>query len=176
MKAIEITMAAAILAISAGCSFMEEAELQKKQRAEANTWLVESFRDAAIENAIVREHTIYPYQFIQNSADMTELGRRDMRVLAEFFRDNPGQLNVRKADTPDELYDKRVKKVVRELADAGVDMDRMDISDGLPGGDGITGSEAVLHFKDKVLQVEQEEKTTTAWTSTTDGGSTTTGE
>ena len=144
----------------------DSADAQRQQRAEANAWLVESLRDAAIENAIIREHTIYPYQFNENSAELNELGQRDMRILADYFKENPGDLNVRKASTAHDLYDNRVKKVIAVLTDAGVDMDRVEISDGLPGGDGITGSEATLRFKDKVLQVEQQDKTTTYYTRT----------
>ena len=90
--------------------------------------------------------------------------------LAAFFKDNPGQLNIRKAATPDKLYSKRVEKVLSLMAEAGVDRMRIQVSDGLPGGDGITGSEAVLQFKDNVLRVEQEQKTTTAYTTSAQPG------
>ena len=164
MKAIKIAVTAAILVFAVGCP--QENPTPQQQRAEVNAWLVESFRDAAIENAIVREHTIYPYQFIQNSVELNELGQRDVRILAEHFKDNPGQLNIRKSDTPAKLYQDRVQKVLSLLVDAGVDKNRIQVGDDLPGGDGITGSEAVLQFKDQVLRVAQEEKTTTAYTTT----------
>ena len=94
------------------------------------------------------------------------MGQRDVRILARHFKDSPGQLNIRKSATPAKLYQKRIQKVLSMLVDAGVDRNRIQVGDGLPGGDGITGSEAVLQFKDQVLRVEQQEKTTTAYTTT----------
>lgn len=47
------------------------------------------------------------------------------------------QLNVRRGRVVDQLYDARVKAVISFLDDAGVDSERIGISDGFPGGHGM---------------------------------------
>ncbi len=103
--------------------------------------LVNTVNNIQVENAIVTQHTLFPYHFVTDGAALNDLGQRDLTVLARHYKENPGVLNVRKGKTADELYTARVAQVKTALKDAGVNLDRMAISDGLPGGPGMRAEE-----------------------------------
>ena len=105
----------------------------------------------AIQNAIVSQHTLYPYHFIINSQKLNKLGLRDFGVLAANFKENPGDLNISRGDVTEQLYQARVNNISRMLQDKGVNADRINIQDGMPGGTGI-GSESVLKILEKSLE------------------------
>jgi len=109
-----------------------------------DSWMVQATDDAAICNAIIRQHTLYPYQFIANSAELNALGARDATVLASHYKEYPGRLNVRRGPESDALYRKRVAKVVDYLRIRGVATDKIKVEDKLAGGDGIASELAVL--------------------------------
>ena len=140
MKLSRILTTATIVMAIVGCDSTPHG---LQDRSSVNAWLVNSFNDAAIENAIVAQHTLFPYHFLANSAALNDLGKADLGVLAGHYRLHPGQLNVRQGDTPETVYKARVKVVLDELAAAGVDTEGTLIEDGLPGGDGMP-SERVL--------------------------------
>jgi hypothetical protein len=71
---------------------------------------------------------------------LNNLGQRDASVLASHFRLSPGQLNVRRGSESEELYDKRVKKVVEYMRHAGVPAQRISIKDLPAGGDGMAST------------------------------------
>ena len=106
-------------------------------------WVSEAIRRAAVERAIVVQHTLYAYHFVDGSADLNALGAQDLAVLAAHFREHAGELNVRRANTAAALFEARVTAVARALAQAGVPAARVTVADGLPGGDGAT-SERVI--------------------------------
>ena len=108
-----------------------------------NSQLINSYNDVAIQNAIVSQHTLYPYHFVKNGAELNELGQRDLAVLTGHFINYPGHLNIRRHNTSTELYDARVNMVRERLQQAGIAKERISISDDMPGGSGIT-SERVL--------------------------------
>jgi len=53
-------------------------------------------------------------------------------------------LNVRRGDVPVELYERRVSFVTDQLRQAGVEVGRMGLSDGMPGGTGMSSNRVVL--------------------------------
>ena len=108
------------------------------------------YRAEAVDNAVIREHTIYPYQFVEGRAELNELGRRDVNVLAEHYGGQGGTLNVRRGDAAQELYMGRCKAVMEALAVAGVDQKRILLADGLPGGDGMSSRQVLI-----ILESEQ---------------------
>jgi hypothetical protein len=117
-----------------------------------NSKLVTVYNDMAIENAIITQHTLYPYHFVQNSQELNELGFRDFGVLAGHFIENPGTLNVRQDHSvTDDLHERRVEFVQEMLEEAGVDSDRINIEDGMPGGSGLA-SERVLFILEKAKE------------------------
>ena len=103
-----------------------------------NAELINTYNDIAIQNAIISQHTLYPYHFVNNSDKLNKLGMRDLVVLANHFVSNPGALNVRQNGTADQLYQARVSFVIEQLQLTGVETDRMYISDSMPSGDGMT--------------------------------------
>lgn len=105
--------------------------------------LINIYNDIALENAIISQHTLYPYHFVKNGAELDELGKRDLAVLIRHFVKQAGHLNIRKYNIPAELYEARVESVHKRLQEAGINMDRISISDDMPGGSGIT-SESIL--------------------------------
>jgi len=108
-----------------------------------NSQLVKTYNDIAMQNAIVSQHTLFPYHFVTNGAELNELGRRDLAALTSHFIKHPGHLNIRRHNTPADLYEARINTVRGRLIEAGIDKERISISDDMPGGEGIT-SEKVL--------------------------------
>jgi hypothetical protein len=172
MKLLSNAALAVLLMLAAGCD-SQDMSVSRRNGEVVDTWLVQSMQDAQVNNAVIRQHTMYPYHFVENSADLNELGQRDLDVLAGHFRDNPGQMNLRRGEASEELWKARCQTVVNRLAQDGVDINRVKVDDGLPGGDGITSTEVVLRFKKYVLSAEDKEVETTTWTSTSGGNSNT---
>jgi hypothetical protein len=130
-----------VLAAVAGCT--PQAPRTLDDRA-PNAVMVNSYADAAVENAILAQHTLYPYHFIRDASTLNELGWKDVKVLAAYYKDNPGPLSIRRLDTPQALYEARVAEVKKALAVAGVKVERIAVSDSSPGGDGMTGERVIL--------------------------------
>lgn len=129
-----------------------------------NSKLVNTYNDIAIQNAVVSQHTLFPYHFVENGAELNELGQKDLAVLTSHFIKHPGHLNVRKHNTPGDLYKARVNLIRDRLQQAGIASKRISISDGMPGGSGMT-SERVL----VILEQESEGTSTTTSTSISTG-------
>jgi uncharacterized membrane protein YgcG len=115
------------------------------KKGAGDKWLAATVQDAAIRNGILTQQMLYPYHFVENSAELNELGAMDLAVLADHYRLYPGDLGIRRGHTRAELYDARVKAVREGLAMAGVDTSRMKLlADSLQGGEGMA-SERVIH-------------------------------
>jgi len=116
--------------------------------------LVRTLNNIGVENAIITQHTLYPYHFVVDGERLNELGQRDFAVLARHFSEHPGLLNVRQGEgISGELYQARVAQVVSRLKEAGVEPGRVSISDGEPGGPGIR-SERVVTILQKMATTE----------------------
>ncbi|MHC4332095.1 MAG: hypothetical protein ACYSWW_28705 [Planctomycetota bacterium] len=131
-----------------------EEDLQEN-RSLVNRSLVNSYNDIAIQNAIVSQHTLFPYHFVTNGAELNELGQRDLAALNTHFVENAGHLNIRRHNTPAALYEARVNFVRDRLQEAGIDMKRMTISDDMPGGSGMPSESAL-----QILEKEAEDTST----------------
>jgi hypothetical protein len=105
--------------------------------------MIQMLNNTTVENAVIAQHTMFPYHFVVNSSVLNELGRRDLGILARHFLTAPGQVNVRRGDAPDELYELRVSNVMERMIAFGVDPERVAVTDALPGGSGMA-SEFVL--------------------------------
>jgi len=127
--------------LTLGC---QETVEESPDRHLMNSRLINTYNDIALESAIISQHTVYPYHFVKNGAELNELGKRDLAVLIRhFWIKQAGHLNIRKYNIPAELYETRVESVHKRLQEAGINMDRISISDDMPGGSGIT-SESIL--------------------------------
>jgi len=145
MKLSTMIMTVFFCILTIGC----QEEVQKNSDDHLiNSQLVRSYNDIAMQNAIVSQHTLFPYHFVENGAELNELGQRDLAALTNHFIKYPGHLNIRRHDTAEDLYEARVNVVHKRLVDAGIDMGRISISDDMPGGAGIT-SERVLIILEK---------------------------
>lgn len=139
--------------------------LTDDQRRTANVWMTESVQDQSVENAIVRQHTVFPYHFIENSAKLNNLGTRDLTVLAKHFRDYPGPLNVRRDDAAESLYAERINTVKNFLEKEGVAVEEVSISDSPAGGDGMPSEQVV-----QILTESRERQSGSSSTRQTTGG------
>lgn len=124
----------------AGC----QADPQADQRVEFNSRLVEAFSSHAIQNAIVTQHTLFPYHFITDTAELNELGRRDMGVLTAHYRLQGGELSIRRGDATAGLYESRVKAIRDTLIRDGIKAEKVHLSDGPAGGDGTSSERVVM--------------------------------
>jgi hypothetical protein len=124
----------------AGC---EGEQAGNKAEKNLDVELVNTVNNIQVENAIITQHTLYPYHFVTDGAGLNELGQRDLTVLARHFKEHSGVLNVRKGEAAAELYSARVAQVQSRLKEAGVDVGRVTISDGMPGGPGMPSGRIV---------------------------------
>ena len=129
----------------AGCSEME----QNQNRHLINSGLINTYKDTSVQNAIISQHTLYPYHFVNNSAELNELGLRDIAVLSAHFDRNPGQLNIRHGNVSTDLYVDRIDFVLDKLKKAGINTRKIDITDGMPGGSGMTSDAVIVALEDE---------------------------
>lgn len=130
-----------------GCSNCCDIPPSAEFNSETNAEMVNRIDDIAIHNAILRQHTLYPYHFEIDAPELNGLGRRDFDVLASHFRKYPGSLSLRKGDASDKLYKARLDAVNDALVKAGVTKDRVTLADVPPGGDGISSDQALRILK-----------------------------
>ena len=152
MRTFVLLLCAAVITGGGGC--VQPMDRAAKKAPALNRRLVNSFNDAAIKNAIIVQHTLFPYCFEQDSSTLNQLGQHRLEVLAGHFKDREGQVNVRRGDVPEELYRARVERVKEDPPVAGVDLSRIKVRDALPGGPGMK-SERVLEVKDRTLETHQ---------------------
>ncbi|MCI0499673.1 MAG: hypothetical protein L0Y36_08345 [Planctomycetales bacterium] len=127
-----------------GCYKEEEViEPAPIDQSKVDKALVESYSDLAIQNAIIAQHTIYPYHFVTNSAQLNGLGERDLAVLTAHFQQNPGQICLAQGQTESLLYQSRAQTIYEKLLQAGIPDGKIRITGGLPGGDGMPSSAVI---------------------------------
>lgn len=135
-------------AFLAGC---EQSTAQAPDERVVNTRLLNSYSDTAVQNAIISQHALYAYHFVQDGPELNELGERDLAVLARHFAVNGGELSIRRHDIPAELYQARVNTVRERLREAGIDLERVRVSEGMPGGSGIASESVLVIMQSKGL-------------------------
>lgn len=151
------------------CGCNETAKEGDLDKSLINAELVNALNDTSMRNAIISQHTIFPYHFAENSDKLNELGEHDLSVLAGYFKDNPGPLNVRRNNTTEDIYQARVKFVLNQLKQAGVETSRISVSDGMPGGEGMP-SEKVLNIMENKNPFTQGKTKTSGTTIRSKGG------
>jgi len=153
MKTCLLTVAVAAALALAGC---DDSPKVDGMGAVLDPMLVDETQDAQIDSAIIRQQALFPYHFVTGSAQCNELGNRDLAVLADHYRQNPGRLTVRCGDAGADLYAARVKAVTESLARMGVAADRVQIVDVAPGGDGMMSDRVIfiIDYKAEVKSLE----------------------
>lgn len=153
-------MIAASALYTGGCN---SPEWPMERRNTMNAWTIDQYHRDSERAAIVSQHTLYPYHFVANSAALNELGVRDLTVLADHYRENPGAMNVRRAGANSDLYKARLDTVTAMLSEKGVDTERIRVSDGPAGGEGISSGRMLVILEEKMddpLSLESNELTT----------------
>lgn len=143
---------------------------QPGQHDRVNAAIVQALNQSAIDEAIIIQHTLFPYHFVPHSAQLNSLGQRDLNVLLGHYASFPGPeqpLNVRQGDTPSALYEARVQTVARAIADAGISRANIEIRDGFAGGPGLAAEHVIV-----ILSAEREavQSGRRSLLPTTDGG------
>jgi hypothetical protein len=110
----------------------------------ANEAMLENYNVTMIDNAIIRQHTLYAYHFEQYGAELNELGRREADVLARHYRKYPGPVNLHQGEESDAIYQARIESLRQRLVQSGVDASRIAIGQDLPGGDGLPANQVVI--------------------------------
>lgn len=154
MKTAFVIELALLCAFLSSCSNTQKAPVNEGRM---NAGLITAYNDTAMENAIIVQHSLYPYHFVNNSEQLNELGRRDLSILSKHFKEYPGQLNVGRDGTSETLYKARVAYVAGQLKKDGVDISKMAISSGLPGGSGMASSD-VVQIKEADQKVRNERR------------------
>jgi hypothetical protein len=131
------------LALVAGCDRAYRTRQIDDEVPAANAWMVRTLNDESVENAVIAQRTIYPYHFARDSAELTPVGERDMRILGAHFAHSPGSLSVRRGAEGSDLYQARLRSVGDALTRAGVDPNAIRIADDMPGGEGVNSERAV---------------------------------
>jgi len=144
-----LTFSASLLLLTAllvcpGCKKPDSTTGTFDQRNTMNRWVVQDYFDQQSEQAILTQHTLYPYHFHANASELNDLGMRDLHVLASHYREAPGRLNLQQGDASDALYEARIAHVKTGLNRAGVDAQRVTIADDLPGGSGVPGDRVLV--------------------------------
>lgn len=93
---------------------------------------------------VVRQRTIFDYQFVPGSASLTTLGSRDLGYLADAMQVDGGTIAVRRGQADERLYLARLDSVRRALSLRGIGKDRVVLGDGFAGGAGIESGEALI--------------------------------
>jgi len=146
MKLNTITSICLALFLLAGC---QENEQESSDNYAMNSGLIASYYDIAVNNAIVSQHTLYPYHFITNGKELNELGNNDLMVLIKHFMENPGKLNIRQGNVSTEIYKARINFVFTKMIDAGIGKDKVSVSDDMPGGSGMSSEKVLTILKNE---------------------------
>jgi len=141
----------AALALLGGCHNDKHETTSKEEvdQIAADKWFVTSAQDTAVKNGIIAQHTIYAYHFVPDSAQLNDLGVKELMILSDHFKANSGQLNVRQGDASEELYKARLQTINAELRHAGVVPEHVVIADNFPGGKGMRSERVVKAIKDE---------------------------
>jgi len=143
MKQVAFATFTSMMLLTTGCNEPKSSSAAPAASDERDVNIAETnwYNESAIDNAIITQHTLYPYHFVPDAPSANELGDHDLLVLIEHYKSHPGKLNVRRGNTSTELYQARVNFVVERMFNAGVRLG--PIEDGFPGGEGMS-SERVL--------------------------------
>lgn len=122
-----------------------------------NREIVDTYSDLAIQNAIIAQHTLYPYHFVKNGAQLNKLGERDLMVLIDHYRNNPGKVSLEQGTTDALLYQSRAQTVYEKMLAGGIPDSKIRIVNEMPGGEGIASNTMI-----EILEKEAATDTSTS--------------
>jgi hypothetical protein len=146
--------AAGILSLDLGCSSDKKTQPPVEGTANSgveNRLLLQMALSEGVYNGIAAERSVYPKDFHPGTSTLNELGMRRVGALADACRGASGRITILRGDAPEPLYDARIAAVRQELADAGLDLERVTVA----GGDhvatpGVSSGRALVTF-DKMM-------------------------
>jgi hypothetical protein len=141
MRLTVIAAACTACCLLTGC---EERLSRENTNMQIDQGLVNVLNNIGLENAIIAQHTLYPYHFVYDGEKLNGLGERDFAVLVRHFREHAGVLNIRHGGVSAELYKARVVWIAEMLRKAGIASDRVRVSDGMPGGAGVSSERMLM--------------------------------
>ena len=154
-------MSLAIVAVLlSGCDLM----MSSTPSRGVDAWIVTSANDQAVRDAIIRQSTMYPYHFINNSAELNWLGASDLAALVDHFHLYPGRLSIRRGSAPQPLYKARAAEVLDVLRAAGIDVDRITVVDLPAGGDGMPSEGVIVILEQSAPESDTDSDTDTSYT------------
>lgn len=110
---------------------------------EADRMFVQEPFDDQVRQGVIRQKTIFESQFKPDSAELTSIGRRNVRILAKAMADSGGRIAVPRGSATQSLHAARLDAVRVALAEDGITKDRVQVGDGTPGGPGMATAEAL---------------------------------
>jgi len=132
----------------AGCSQQDTDSTDTVANTDKNmasdAWMVNNNLDTAIRDGIITEHTLYPYDFVDDSGELNPLGLRDLGVLADHFKDTPGGvISVFRGDATQDIYSLRVQAVEDALVAYGLPRDHVAIVNQMAAGEGMPSGDVL---------------------------------
>lgn len=116
--------------------------LQPAELTQLDRWAVESPMRASVEAGVVSQSALFEYHFNQGKSTLTPVGRRDLAILARYFRNEDWTLVVRQGNASDALYGTRCDAVEEFVVMEFPARGSLTILDGLPGGAGLASTDA----------------------------------
>lgn len=150
----------AVVAGVAGCAADPQRAMSgpmDRQLALARTY--HDYFDEAAANALIRQATVFPYYFEPRTDKLTELGRHDLSILANYLRANPGDVRMPRAGVEDSLYQARSRAVLAFMLEQQVPAGAVRIINAQPGGEGMA-SERVVRALAAENEQDQETQST----------------
>lgn len=150
MKSISVVALSCLALAASGCaSFYDGVDPAGSpraldQRKLENSELVTAPIQDSVTKAVIAEHSLRPYHFVERSASLNELGQNHVEILADHYALNPGQVHLNSGEHSMALRKERIATIVSVLEEGGVDMSRVQIREDLPGGDGMSSREVLL--------------------------------
>jgi hypothetical protein len=126
----------AFVACATGC------DAPAKSVSKVDAQPVQSVLNRQVAQGVSDQHALMPYHFRANSAELNDLGRQDLEILAQDFLTAPGALTLRHGAESSQLYGQRKATVLRFLRDYGVKTACVSINDDLLDGDGASSAQA----------------------------------
>lgn len=97
-----------------------------------------------VDNGLLADMTISDVHFLPHRARLNALGEERLARLASLMEEYGGEIRFNTDLTDDELIEQRTEAIVEFLAAAGLDTHMEVLVRELPGGRGMSATEAIL--------------------------------
>lgn len=106
---------------------------------------------AMILNGVAARMTLYQYDFVHNSDQLSPRGRDQLARIVGMLADYPFPLVIERSPCVPSLDEARRATVLNELARSPIAIPPERVVIGIPGANGLSGTEAVLQYR-RLLQ------------------------